>query len=253
MAIAITRLPSRAITNCALTYIERITIDYDRAVQQHAAYRDALKACGMEVVTLPPAEDLADSVFVEDTAIILDEIAIITPLGIESRRPEAALNEPEIARYRPTIHIELPATIEGGDVLRVGKSIYVSPSTRTNQAGIEALRQLAAPYGYSVTAVTLRDCLHLKSGCTALDDETILVHQPSIDTSVFKGYRLLDVAEGENGAANVVRANETILLNSQYPATAERIAQQGYAVCAVDTSEFTKAEAAMTCMSLIVN
>ncbi len=252
MTIAITRLPAASIANCELTFIDRVVIDYAKAEQQHRAYREALEACGVAVVTLPTADALPDSVFVEDTAIILDEVAIITPMGIASRRPEPALIEAELARYRPLAHIRLPATIEGGDVMRLGKAIFVSPSTRTNAAGIEALRQLAAPYGYSVTAVTLRDCLHLKSACTALDDRTILVNSAGVDTTLFDGYELVEVAADEAGAANVVRANGSILMNSQYPQTAAIIEQQGYQVCAVDTSEFTKAEAAMTCMSLIV-
>ncbi len=150
------------------------------------------------------------------------------------------------------LHIELPATIEGGDVMRLGKAIFVSLSTRTNAAGIEALRTLAGPYGYTVTQATLRDCLHLKSACTALDDHTILVNSAGVDTSVFAGFELVEVAADEPGAANVVRVNGSILLNSQYPQTGEIIEQYGYKVCAVDTSEFTKAEAAMTCMSLII-
>ncbi len=252
MTIAITRLPAASIAKCELTFIDRVPIDYAKALEQHGAYCEALEACGVKVVQLAAADDLPDSVFVEDTAIILDEVAIITPMGIASRRPEPTLIEPEIARFRPTVNINLPATIEGGDVMRLGKAIFVSPSTRTNAAGIEALRTLAAPYGYTVTAVALRDCLHLKSACTALDDDTILVNSAGVDTVLFEGYELIEVAADELGAANVVRANGSILLNSQYPRTGEMIEQHGYRVCAVDTSEFTKAEAAMTCMSLII-
>lgn len=252
MTIAITRLPAESIAKCELTFIDRIPIDYAKAQEQHRAYREGLESCGVKVVTLPAADDLPDSVFVEDTAIILDEVAIITPMGINSRRPEPALIEPEIARFRPTVKINLPATIEGGDVMRLGKAIFVSLSTRTNMAGIEALRTLAAPYGYTVTMATLHDCLHLKSACTALDDHTILLNRAWVDTSTFEGYRLIDVATDEAGAGNVVQANGSILMNSQYPHTAEIIEQRGYQVCAVDTSEFTKAEAAMTCMSLII-
>lgn len=252
MTIAITRMPAASIAKCELTFIDRIPIDYTKAQGQHRDYCEALEACGVKVVRLPAADNLADSVFVEDTAIILDEVAIITPMGIASRRPEPALIEPDIARFRPTLHINLPATIEGGDVMRLGKAIFVSLSTRTNDAGIEALRTLAAPYGYTVTKVTLRDCLHLKSACTALDDQTILVYSAGVDTSAFEEYKLVEVAADEPGAANVVRANSSILMNSQYPQTAKIVEEHGYQVCAVDTSEFTKAEAAMTCMSLII-
>ncbi|MBI1279448.1 MAG: dimethylargininase [Anaerolineaceae bacterium] len=252
MTIAITRLPAASIANCELTFIDRIPIDYAKAIEQHQAYCDGLRACGVEVVTLPAVNDLPDSVFVEDTAIILDEVAIITPMGIASRRPEPLRNEAAIARYRPLAHITLPATIEGGDVMRLGKAIFVSLSTRTNEAGIEALRILTAPYGYTVTQIALHDCLHLKSACTALDDHTILLNRAWVDTSSFEGYKLIDVAMDEAGAGNVVQANGSILMNSQFPQTAIVIEEHGYPVCAVDTSEFTKAEAAMTCMSLII-
>ncbi len=251
MTIALTRTPARSIVNCELTYRQRDPIDYARALEQHRAYTEALTACGAEVITLPPADDLPDSVFVEDTAIVLDELAIITPLGIASRRPEAPLIAPEIARLRPTESISLPATIEGGDVLRIGKTIFVSPSTRTNAAGIEALRTLTAPHGYTVIAVPLRDCLHLKSACTALDDHTILINRAGVDASAFTDYELVDVPPDERDAANVVRVNRYILMNSQFSKTIDLIEQRGYRVCTVDTSEFTKAEAAVTCMSLL--
>ncbi len=253
MTVAITRQPAGSIAKCELTYIERIPIDYAKTVEQHKAYCDGLRDCGVKVVTLSPVGDLPDSVFVEDTAIILDEVAIITPMGIASRRPEPALIEPEIAQFRPTVPIALPATIEGGDVMRLGKAIFVSVSTRTNAAGINALTAIASAYGYTVTTVALRDCLHLKSACTALDDHTILLNPAWVDTSAFYGYELIDIAPDEPGAGNVVRANGSILMNSPYIHTAEIVEQRGYRVCAVDTSEFTKAEAAMTCMSLIVD
>ncbi len=252
MTIAITRIPAEAIAKCELTYIERVPIDYTKALEQHQAYCAGLEACGVEVIRMPPDEAMPDSVFVEDTAIILDEVAIITPMGIASRRAEPLRNEAAIARYRPLVHITLPATIEGGDVMRLGKAIFVSLSTRTNAAGIEALRTLAAPYGYTVTEVTLHDCLHLKSACTALDDQTILLNPAWVDTAAFDDYELVEIAADEPNAGNVVRANGHILVSSQYPHTNTIIERRGYKVCAVDASEFTKAEAAMTCMSLIV-
>ncbi len=252
MTIAITRTPAESIARCELTYIERVSIDYTKALAQHQDYCAALEACGVEVITMPPAEALPDSVFVEDTAIILDEVAIITPMGIASRRAEPLRNEAAIARYRPLAHITLPATIEGGDVMRLGKAIFVSLSTRTNEAGIEALKGIAEPLGYIVTTVALQDCLHLKSACTALDDHTILLNPAWVDTSAFEGYEQVAIAADEPNAGNVVRANGHILMSSQYPQTGDIIEQRGYKVCAVDASEFTKAEAAMTCMSLIV-
>lgn len=253
MTIAITRIPAESIAKCELTYIERVQIDYTKALEQHEAYCAALEACGAEVIRMHPTDELPDSVFVEDTAIILDEVAIITPMGIASRRAEPLRNEAAVARYRPLAHITLPATIEGGDVFRLGKAIFVSLSTRTNEAGIEALKKLAEPLGYTVTTVALHDCLHLKSACTALDDRTILLNPAWVDTSALEGFELVDVAVGEDNAGNVVRVNGHILASSQYPHTNAILEGRGYKVCPVDASEFTKAEAAMTCMSLIVD
>src|SRR5215211_4780886 len=156
MIVALTREPARALDACELTYREREPIDADDAAAQHRAYCEALRACGASVVTLPPAEELPDSVFVEDTAIVLDEVAVLTRPGVESRRGEVGLIEPEVARLRPVVRIEPPATLEGGDVLRLGRTLYVGLSRRTNAEGVAGLRRLAAPHGYEVVAVELR-------------------------------------------------------------------------------------------------
>src|SRR5918997_206332 len=187
MIVALTREPAGALDACELTYREREPIDAAAAARQHRGYREALEACGARVITLPPVEELPDSVFVEDTAIVLDEVAVLTRPGVESRRVEVRLIEPEVARLRPVVRVEPPATLEGGDVLRLGRRLYVGLSPRTNAEGVAALRRLAAPHGYGVVAVELRGCLHLKTGCSALDEETVLVNPEWIDTTVFRG------------------------------------------------------------------
>ncbi len=236
---------------CELTYREREPIDPDVAARQHRGYRDALGACGARVVTLPPLEEFADSVFVEDTAIVLDEVAVLTRPGVESRRGEVALIEPEVARLRPVVRVEPPATLEGGDVMRLGRTLYVGLSPRTNAEGVDSLRRIVAPHGYEVVAVEPRGCLHLKTGCSALDDETVLVNPEWVDVSVFRGREVVVVDAAEPWAANVLRVAGSVCVSAAFPRTAEMLVSRGCDVRAVAVSEFAKAEGALTCMSLL--
>ena len=251
MIVALTREPARDMSACELTHIGRQPVDVERAAEQHRVYRRALEDCGARVVALPALEELPDSVFVEDTAIVLDELAVLTSPGVESRRPEVQANAAEIARLRPVVQVHLPATIEGGDVLRVGRKIYVGLSPRTNLAGVAALSALVAPYGYEVSTVALHDCLHLKSGCTAIGDETILANPNWIDASVFRDYEIVAVHADEPWAANALRVGAHVCVGATFPRTAELLARRGYDVRAVDVSEFAKAEGGLTCMSLL--
>src|SRR5919112_2002535 len=223
MIVALTREPARALDACELTYREREPIDARLAARQHRAYCDALRACGASVVTLPPAEGLPDSVFVEDTAVVLEEVAVLTRPGVESRRGEVSLIEPEVARLRPVVRVEPPATLEGGDVLRLGRTLYVGLSPRTNAEGAEALRRLAAPHGYEVVAVEPRGCLHLKTGCSALDEETVLVNTDWVDASVFRGLRVVAVDATEPWAANVLSVAGPGCVSAAFPRTAEKL------------------------------
>jgi dimethylargininase len=251
MLTAITREPARSLGRCELTYIGRQPIDVGRAAAQHREYRRALEDCGARVVLLPAAEELPDSVFVEDTAVVLDELAILTAPGVASRRAEVPLIEPEIARHRAVARTPPPATLEGGDVLRVGRRLFVGLSARTNRAGVEALRRLTAPHGYEVVPVELRDCLHLKSACTAADDETILVNPAWVDAAVFSDYEAVNVHPSEPWAANTARVGASLLVGASFPRTAEALARRGLKVHPVEVSEFAKAEGGLTCMSLI--
>ena len=253
MIVALTREPPRDMSACELTHLERQPIDAARAAEQHHGYCESLAACGARVITLPALEGLPDSVFVEDTAIVLDELVVLTSLGVESRRAEVSEIEAEVARLRAVEKIELPATIEGGDVMRVGRRLYVGLSPRTNEAGAEALRRLVAPHGYEVFAVTLNDCLHLKTACAALDEETILVNPEWVDISAFEGCELMHIASGEPWAANVLRVGQMVCVGAAFPRTAELLSRRDYDVCAIDVSEFAKAEGGLTCMSLIFN
>ncbi|MCA1621309.1 MAG: dimethylargininase [Acidobacteria bacterium] len=251
MIVALTREPARSLDGCELTYREREPIDAAAAAAQHRAYREALRACGARVVTLPAVDELPDGVFVEDTAIVLDEFAVLTRPGVESRRGEVGLIEPEVARLRPVVRIEPPATLEGGDVLRLGRTLFVGLSPRTNAEGAAALRRLAAPHGYEVLTVEPRGCLHLKTGCSALDDETVLVNPDWVEPVIFRGREVVAVDSAEPWGANVLGVGGAVCVSAAFPRTAEMLAARGYDVRAVAVSEFAKAEGGLTCMSLL--
>ena len=251
MDVALTREIPRSIERCELTFVDRVPIDYERAAAQHRDYCDRLGALGLEVLRLPADEACPDCCFVEDTAVVLDEVAILASLGSPSRRGESAAIEAALAPYRRIERIRLPATLEGGDVLQVGRRIFVGVTTRTNEAGVEALRRIAGPHGYDVVPARAPGCLHLKSAVTALDDGTLLANRAWLAAEPFASFRILDVAPEEPGAANVLRVRGEIWAHPGFPRTLDRLDHEGYRVTAVDISEFVKAEAALTCKSLL--
>jgi dimethylargininase len=250
MLTAITRAVSPAISECELTFLDRSPIDYERAASQHRAYEECLRALGARVVSLAALRDLPDSVFVEDPAVVLDEVAVIARPGAASRRPEAEAIAAALAPLRPLARIEAPATLEGGDVIRAGRELYVGLSQRTNCEGIAQLATIAGPYGYSVTAVEVRGCLHLKSGACYLGRQTMLANRGWIDAAAFAGYRVVEVAE--EWAADVLAIGDAILMPAGFPKTAAVLEREGFTVRTVDVSELQKAEAGVTCMSLIL-
>ncbi len=250
--IALTRQPAFSLVNCEVRYVPRVGIDLQLAFQQHEAYCRALRQMGVEVDVLPPEDAFPDSVFIEDNAMILDELAVTASMGTASRQDEPALLFPVLARYRRLVAISPPATIEGGDVLRMGKRLYVGVSTRTNRAGVDAIRAIAEPLGYGVTPIEIRACLHLKTACTSLDDETLLVNPAWLDSDALGTCRLLHVPAEEPFGANVLRLPRGLLVQASSPLTREVIEAQGYAVASVELSEFSKAEAGLTCLSLLI-
>ncbi len=252
MDIAITRELSPALLRCELTHLAREPIDYARAVAQHQTYCTALLAAGLTVIRLPADPAYPDCCFVEDTAVVLDEVAVIASPGAVSRRGETALIAQTLARYRPLVHIELPATLDGGDVLQVGRRLFVGRTARTSDAGLAALAAALDPWGYEVVPVAVAGCLHLKSAVTALDAQTLLCNPALFDRAALTGLRILEVAPEEPGAANVLRLPSSLLAHSGFPRTAERLTSAGYAVTPIDISEFLKAEAALTCKCLLL-
>jgi dimethylargininase len=249
--VALMRGVPPTLARCELSFREREPIDLERAVAQHAAYAALLRSLGLELVELPADAAFPDCCFVEDVAVVLDEVALLTRPGAPSRRGEIAAIEAALARYRPIEATLPPATLEGGDVLRVGHTLYVGRSARTNEAGIARLAAVAEPLGYRVVPVAVTGCLHLKSAVTALDQERLLVNRAWLDPAPLRGLDLVDVAPDEPGAANVLRVAGLVIAHPGFPRTLERVAALGYAVHPLDVSEFLKAEAALTCKSLL--
>ena len=247
---AITRAVSRSLQNCELTWLEREPIDIDKAIAEHHAYERCLESLGVHVISLPALEEHPDAVFVEDPAIVLDEVAVITTMGAASRRGERPSLAAALAEFRPVIHMGDPAKLEGGDVMRVGRDLYVGLSVRTDQAGVDQLREILAPYGYRVTAMELRDCLHLKSACCCVGENTLLINRSWVDSAPLEQYRLIDIA-AEPWAANVLRVGDALVMADAFPKTAAKLRAEGFDVRTVDMSELMKAESGVTCSSLI--
>jgi dimethylargininase len=218
---------------------------------QHRGYQDALRSVGVNVVELAPLDDLPDATFVEDTAIVLDELAIVATMGAASRRPESEAIATVLSRYRTVQRLAAPATLDGGDVLHLGRTLYVGLTPRTNIDAVEQLARLIEPRGYRVVPVAITQCLHLKSACGALDDETVLVNRDWIDPSVFAGVRVVHVADNEPWGANILRIGDVVVMPASVPATRRQIERAGYKTVAVEVSELQKAEAGVTCLSLL--
>jgi len=251
MLKAVTREVSPAMNRCELSYLDRVEIDVAKAAEQHRRYEACLRAMGAEVIALPAEPEMPDSVFVEDPALVVEEVAIMTRPGAESRRQEGESLAKTLARFRPLRWIEAPATLEGGDVMRAGKTLYVGASARTNAAGLAQLEEELKPHGYRVRPVEVRGCLHLKSGCSYLGDGIVLANRAWADTAAIEGMRIVDVAPEEPWAANVLTIGGIALMPAGFPGTAEIVERLGWKVRAVDISELRKAEAGVTCSSLI--
>jgi dimethylargininase len=251
--IAITREISRSIVNCELTHLARTPIDVARARAQHERYRAALRALGLEVVSLPEEPDLPDSVFIEDTAIVLDEAAVLTRPGADSRRPEVESVARALEPYRQLLRVTAPATLDGGDVLVVGKKIFVGQTLRSNAAAVEQLSDLLKSFGYEVTGVPVTDCLHLKSGVSQTAEDTLLINPAWVDKSYFEGFKFIEVDPSEPYAANALMVKGALVYPSAFPRTRKRLETVGRPIVPVEADELAKAEGGVTCCSLIVN
>jgi dimethylargininase len=251
MVTAITRAVSPGIVNCELTFVARQPIDLAKAEEQHRAYRRLLEKCGARVIALPAEPALPDSMFVEDPAMVLDELAVILPLGTESRRAEAASIARTLSKFRKLAYVELPGTAEGGDILRVGRRVFAGLSSRTNAEGIQQLASLLAAHGYEVISVAVTGCLHLKSAVSYLGRNTLLANRAWFDTKPFTGFEWIDVDPGEPHAANALAIHDTVIFPASFPRTRARIEERGFQVIPLDISELQKAESGLTCSSLL--
>jgi dimethylargininase len=252
---AFTRAVSPMLGDCALTHLDRSPIDGDKARTQHAAYESALRAAGVEVIRLPELPGHPDGVFVEDTALLLGSHAIITRPGAPSRAGEVHSTLDGLARHFEIRRL-LSGHVDGGDVLRIGRSLYVGLSSRTDLAGVAELERLASPLGFTVVPVELRGCLHLKTAATLVGADsagkTVLVYnREAVDPCQFASVDAIATGDGEPDAANVVSVGGRVIIAAGCPKTAASLQQRGFEVVEVDVSELQKAEAGVTCMSLL--
>ncbi len=253
MTLAITRDISPRFNECELTHIDRTPINLDIARAQHHEYVSALASIGCQIVELPAETDLPDSVFVEDIAFILEEVAVITRPGADSRKPETDSIIRALTPHRALVQVTAPATVDGGDVLVLGKNIYVGLSTRSNSAAIEQLQNLLGIYGYKIIGAEMTDCLHLKTAVTRVDDKTLLINKNWVSVDYFSGYDLIEVDPSEPFAANCLPVNKHIIYPTSFPKTRAKLESRGYKIQSVTVDELAKAEGAVTCCSLIIS
>lgn len=245
------RSVSRSLDRCELQHVSRQPFDLKAARQQHADYVTALEGAGAAVTVLPEEPGLPDATFVEDTVVLLDEVAVLCRLGRTSRQPESERMERAVAKLRPVRRIVAPGTLEGGDVLRIGRELYVGHSSRTNAEGIRQLQEIVFPLGYSVLVVPVIECLHLKTGATSPAPGLVLLNPGWIDAGPFAEFEVVRVPDMEPWAANTMAVNGTVFVASTSPRTADLLASRGLRVVQLEISELQKAEAGLTCLSVL--
>ncbi len=252
MHLALVRDVSPAIGRCELSHLARAPIDVARATRQHAGYVKALTAAGCSIEHLPPAPELPDGVFVEDTAVVLRELAVITRPGAASRRAETASVAEALRRHRPLECITEPATLDGGDVLVSGRTLFVGLTARTSTLGAAELARITVSAGYTVRTVPVTGCLHLKSAVTEVGDRTLLINPAWVDASLFEDYRLICSDPVELFGANALCIGDAVIYPAEFPRTGKRLRNEGFEVREVEASELAKAEGGVTCCSLVL-
>jgi dimethylargininase len=250
--LAIVREVPRSIASGERMHVAREPIDLEKAREEHRRYVGALSGLGCEILSLEEEPELADSVFVEDTACVFDEIAVLTRPGAPSRRPEVDSIAEVLQNYRRVVRIEPPATLDGGDILVFGKRVFVGLSSRTDGGGVGALAEHLAPHGYTVEGVPLGDCLHLKSAVSVLGEECLLVHPGWVDGALFGAARIVEIDPTEPFAANAVFLENSVIVAEAFPRTRERLESSGLRVVCVPAGELAKAEGGVTCCSLLL-
>lgn len=251
MPTAIIRPISPKMGNCELTHYQRQPIDIEKAKEQHEDYIEALQLLVCKVIQAEAAPDLPDSVFVEDCAVVLDELAITTHPGAESRRAEVEGVAAALKPFKELRSVESPSVLDGGDVLVIGKQIWVGLSSRSNEEAIRQMKQIVEPHGYEVIGVEVTGCLHLKSAVTQVGEGMVLLNPEWVNPTIYSAFKIIETHPGEPGAANGLLVNGSVIYSAEFPLTAMRLAEAGVEVLLVDNSEVIKAEGAVTCCSLI--
>jgi dimethylargininase len=251
MLSAFTRGVSPSIGDCKLTFMEREQVDVGVATRQHEAYTQCLKQMGVQVMSLEPLCEAPDAVFVQDTAVVVDEVAVLATMGAACRAGEVESVAEALSSHRPLKRLSSPATLEGGDVVRIGRTLYVGVSGRTNLEGIRQLSEILAPYDYEVKPVGVRGCLHLSTGCSYLGHGLMLMNPVWVDAAPFQQFQILEVPETESWAANTITVDDTVLVVSAFERTCALVEEKGFNVVTTDISEIQKAEGALTCLSLM--
>ena len=251
MLSALTRGVSPTIGDCKLTFMERERIDVAAATRQHEAYRHCLTKMGVQITSLDLLPDAPDAVFIQDTAVVVDEVAIVATMGAACRAEEVESVAQVLSLHRPLKRLSPPATLEGGDIVRIGRTLYVGDSGRTNRDGIRQLSEMLAPYDYQVIPAGVRGCLHLSTGCSYLGHGLMLLNPVWVDAAPFQQFEILEVPETESWAANTIAVGDTVLMASAFERTCALVQERGFNVIATDISELQKAEGALTCMSLM--
>jgi len=248
---AIVRKPGRSLVN-GISKSDLGIPDYALAMKQHRDYVDALQSCGLAMVVLEADERYPDSTFVEDTAVLTEDCAIVTRPGAATRLGEVAAIQQVLKEHFQIVEmIEAPGTLEGGDVLRVGSHFYVGLSERTNQSGFDQFQKILAQYGYTSSTVEVGNMLHLKTGVSYLSDNTVLVFDGLLgEGNPFRSFRCLPVGVGEDYAANCICINGTVIIAEGYPMTKRELVDAGYPIFEVDVSEFRKLDGGLSCLSL---
>ena len=236
---------------CELTHVSRIPIDVER-IDPSTWRSRKLKSLGCDVHRLPVPPESPDAVFVQDTAVIFDEVAIICRPGAESRRPETGNVADALKEFRPLRFIEPPGTLDGGDVICVGRKVWVGRSGRTNDEGIRQLRARVEPFGYTVRGVPIAGCLHLQSAITPVADKVMLIDRRWVDPSAFEQFEFIDIDPSKAFAANALRVGNSVVYATTFRRTRERLETRGIHVVPVDMSELAKAEGGVTCCCILV-
>jgi dimethylargininase len=249
--IAVTRGVSQSFKACELTHLERTPIDVDLARKQHAEYTELLRQCGCEVVELPADDAQPDCVFIEDTALVFDEVAVATVPGAPSRRDEVDPVAGALANHRNVVFMSGDATLDGGDVMVIGKDVYVGVGHRSEATAVFELHSQLENWDYTVHPVPFSGCLHLKTAASRLDDDHVLLNSTWVDGATFGGRKVVEVDPEEPMAGNVLAIGRNVIMPSSFPKTAERLRHFGFNIRAVDVSELQKAEGGVTCCSLI--